>query len=90
MKDMRIMLTMDCEPTTATSDASASGPANWALGERAVLGYWDMARSHGFPVTYFLHPETAVAQASMFNEVLDVAASGKRYMAHYGDLAASR
>ena len=104
MKDIRIVLTMDCEPTTATSDASASGPANWAFGERAVLGYWEMARSHGFPVTYFIHPETAVAQASMFKQLADKGAclglhmhpwkysmwrhAGKRYMAHYGDLPA--
>ena len=104
MKDVRIVLTMDCEPTTATSDASASGPADWALGGRAVLGYWDMARSRGFPVTYFIHPETAVAQASMFNQLADKGAclglhmhpwkysmwrhAGKRYMAHYGDLPA--
>jgi hypothetical protein len=37
MKDVRMVLTMDCEPTTATSDASAPGPADWALGKRAVL-----------------------------------------------------
>ena len=104
MKDIRIVLTMDCEPTTVTSDASASGPADWTVGERAVLGYWDMARSHGFPVTYFVHPETAVAQASMFNQLADQGAclglhmhpwkyslwrhGGRRYMAHYGGLSA--
>ncbi len=104
MKDIRIVLTMDCEPTTATSDASASGPADWALGERAVLGYWELARSHGFPVTYFIHPETAVAQAAMFNQLTGKGAclglhmhpwkysmwrhAGKRFMAHYGALPA--
>ena len=69
MKEIRIVVTMDCEPTTATCDKSASGPGDWALGERAVRGYWEMAQSLGFPVTYFVHPETAVAQTSMFNEL---------------------
>ena len=102
MKEIRIVATMDCEPTTATSDASASGPGDWALGERSVRGYWEMAHSRGFPVTYFVHPETAVAQASIFNELAAQGAclglhmhpwkfsvwrhEGKRYMAHYGDL----
>jgi peptidoglycan/xylan/chitin deacetylase (PgdA/CDA1 family) len=105
MQEIRIVATMDCEPTTATCDKSASGPGDWALGERAVRGYWEMAQSHGFPVTYFVHPETAVAQASMFNELAGKGAclglhmhpwkyslwkhAGKRYMAHYGALPES-
>ena len=71
MKDVRIVPTMGCEPTTATSEASASGPADWAPGERAVRGYSETARSHEFPVTYFIHPETAVAQASMLTQLAD-------------------
>jgi peptidoglycan/xylan/chitin deacetylase (PgdA/CDA1 family) len=55
-------------------------------------------------VTYFIHPETAVAQAAMFKQLADKGAclglhmhpwkysmwrhAGKRYMAHYGDLPA--
>ena len=39
MKEIRIVVTMDCEPTTATCDVSASGPGDWALGERAVLRF---------------------------------------------------
>ena len=105
MKEIRIVVTMDCEPTTATCDKSASGPGDWALGERAVRGYWEMAQSLGFPVTYFVHPETAVAQTSMFNELAGKGAclglhmhpwkyslwkhAGKRYMAHYGALPES-
>jgi hypothetical protein len=103
VKDIHIVVTMDCEPTTATCDRSATGPADWALGERAVLGYWEMAQSHRFPVTYFIHPETAIAQAPMFKQLESQGAclglhmhpwkyslwrhAGKRYMAHYGGLS---
>ncbi len=33
-----MVLTMDCEPTTATSHPSATGPADWHAGEDAVRG----------------------------------------------------
>ena len=102
MKEIRIVVTMDCEPTTATNDVSASGPGDWVLGERAVRGYWEIAQAQGYPVTFFVHPETAVAQAPMFNELAGKGAclglhmhpwkyslwkhAGKRFMAHYGGL----
>ena len=79
MKEVRIVLTMDCEPTTATSHPTATGPRDWAHGERAVRGYWEIAQAHGLPVTYFIHPETALAQAAMFNEL---AAAGEIGRAH--------
>jgi hypothetical protein len=66
MKEIRVVLTMDCEPTTATNSPRASGPADWAQGERAVSGYFNIARSYGLPVTYFLHPEAAISQAGLF------------------------
>ena len=103
MKDIKIVLTMDCEPTTATSDPSATGPHDWALGERAVRGFWEMAAKHGYPITYFVHPEAAQAQAAMFRELEGKGAclglhmhpwkyalwkhGGKRYLAHYGGLS---
>lgn len=102
MKDIRIVLTMDCEPTTATSHPTATGPRDWAHGERAIRGYAEIARSHGFPVTFFVHPEAALAQGAVFNELASQGAclglhmhpwkysvwrhQGRRYMAHYGGL----
>ena len=71
MKEIRILLTMDCEPTIATNSPRASGPADWAQGERAVKGYFNIAQSYGFPVTYFLHPEAAIAQADLFKKFAD-------------------
>lgn len=103
MKEVSIVLTMDCEPTTATSDRSASGPKDLPRGERAVLGYFDIAKSYGFPVTYFIHPETALAQGAMFKDLAKQGAclglhmhpwkfsvwryQQKRFFAHYGGLS---
>ena len=105
MNEIRIIITMDCEPTTATTHPSATGPRDWAQGERAVRGYSEIARSYGFPVTFFIHPETAMAQAGMFNDLARAGAclglhmhpwkyslwrhEGTRYFAHYGGLAES-
>lgn len=103
MDEIRVIVTMDCEPTTATTDPSATGPKDWIAGERAARGYADIARSYGFPVTYFIHPETALAQADVFNDLARQGAclglhmhpwkyslwryGGRRYLAHYGGLS---
>lgn len=105
MKKIKIVVTMDVEPTTATTHPTATGPAEWGLGERAVRGYAELAGDHGFPVTYFIHPEAALAQADMFDELRSRGAclglhihawkyamwrhQSKRYMAHYGGLSES-
>lgn len=101
---IKVVVTMDCEPTTATSHPTATGPATWDLGERATCGYAEIAREFGFPVTYFIHPEAALAQADMFDGLRKQGAclglhihawkyamwrhAGKRYMRHYGGLSA--
>ena len=102
MKKINIVVTMDCEPTTQTTHPTATGPHDWDLGRRATEGYADIVREYGFPVTFFIHPEAAVAQADMFRDLRAGGASlalhmhpwkysmwryqGKRYMAHYGGL----
>lgn len=103
MKEVNVVLTMDCEPTTSTSDRTASGPRDWAQGERAIRGYVGLGRRHGFPVSFFIHPETAIAQAALFKELEADGAclglhvhpwkysrwrhGGKRYFDHYGNLS---
>ncbi|NYT36271.1 hypothetical protein ERD78_05255 [Allopusillimonas soli] len=103
MKSIKVVITMDVEPTTATTHPTATGPANWELGERAVRGYAKIAASYGFPVTFFIHPEAALAQARMFDKLRSQGAclglhihawkysmwrhDGQRYMAHYGGLS---
>ena len=66
MDRLNVVITMDCEPTTELTHGSATGPASWALGERAVTGIAEIARSYGLPMTYFVHPETADAQRELF------------------------
>lgn len=104
MKEIDVVVTMDCEPTTATSDKTGSGPVDFALSEKAIRGYFDIAAGYGFPVTFFIHPETAVGQPELFLELEKRGAclglhmhpwkystwryGRKRYMAHYGGLTA--
>jgi len=96
---------MDCEPTTATSHPAATGPANWSAGEDAVLGYVEVAARYELPVTFFVHPEAAVAQAAMFRDLERNGAclglhmhpwkyalwrhQGRKYFAHYGGLSSA-
>ena len=101
--DIKVVLTMDCEPTTATSDPAATGPADWGAGEDAVRGYVEMAGEYGWPVTFFVHPEAAVAQPALFRDLERQGAclglhmhpwkysrwrhGGTKYFAHYGGLS---
>ena len=103
MQEFKVVLTMDCEPTTATSHPAATGPATWGAGEDAVRGYVEIAARYDLPVTLFVHPEAAVAQSAMFREFERNGAclglhmhpwkyslwrhGGRRYMAHYGGLS---
>lgn len=103
MHEIKVVLTMDCEPTTATSHPAATGPADWSAGEDAVRGYVEIASKYGLPVTLFVHPEAAVSQAAMFRELEAGGAclglhmhpwkysmwrhGGQKYLAHYGGLS---
>jgi hypothetical protein len=103
MQEITIVLTMDCEPTTTTSHPAATGPISWDAGEDAVRGFAELAEEYNLPVTLFIHPEAAVAQAVMFRELEDRGAclglhmhpwkyslwrhQGRKYFAHYGGLS---
>jgi hypothetical protein len=105
MQEIKLVVTMDCEPTTATSHPAATGPATWSIGEDAVRGYVEIAAQYGLPVTLFVHPEAAVAQSAMFRELERGGAclglhmhpwkyslwrhQGQKYMAHYGGLSST-
>jgi hypothetical protein len=104
VQDIHVVLTMDCEPTTATSHPAATGPATWDAGEDAIRGYVEIAAQYGLPVTLFVHPEAAVAQSAMLRELEGNGAclglhlhpwkyslwrhDGRKYLAHYGGLTA--
>ena len=66
MKEINVVITMDCEPITSGTHASATGPNTAELGQRATTGYARIAGSLGFPITFFIHPEMALAQADIF------------------------
>lgn len=103
MKEVAVMMTMDCEPTKATSHPTATGPRSWEDGEAAVRGYWEAGKARGFPITYFIHPETAIGQPELFKQLEKEGAclglhmhpwkysvwrhNSNRFFAHYGDLS---
>lgn len=105
MDRINIAITMDCEPITSLTHASATGPDTWALGERAVRGIAAITRDFGFGITYFIHPEPALAQPDLFRDVEAQGAciglhmhpwkyslsrhGGRRYLEHYGGLSES-
>ena len=102
MKEINVLVTMDCEPTTQTTHAKATGPRDWDHGERAVTGYFDVGMSYGFPATFFIHPETIQAQTKMFKSLESKGAclglhmhpwkysmwryQGKKFMENYGGM----
>jgi peptidoglycan/xylan/chitin deacetylase (PgdA/CDA1 family) len=69
MSEIHIVVTMDCERPTSDTHAAASGPPNLEKAEIWTRAYAEIAAEFGFPVTYFVHPEVAVAQADLFREL---------------------
>lgn len=104
MKEINVLLTMDCEPTLGTTHAQATGPRDWAHGERAVRGYFEIGARYGLPASYFVHPETVLGQGAVFADLEKRGAclglhmhpwkysmwryGQKRYFANYGGLSA--
>lgn len=103
MNEINVVITMDCEPTKETTHSAATGPDTFALSERAICGYFEIAASYGFPVTYFVHPETILMQRDMFKDLQARGACiglhmhpwkysmwrhhGKVYKQHFGEMA---
>jgi len=69
MKEIDIVVTMDCERPVSDTHPLASGPPNLEKAALWTRAYADIAGRYGFPVTFFVHPETAVAQAELFREL---------------------
>jgi hypothetical protein len=103
MREINVVITMDCEPTKETTNPKATGPRDFAHSERAITGYFEIAKSYGFPVTYFVHPETMIVQHDIFRDLKAQGAcvglhmhpwkysqwryGGERFRAHYGELS---
>ena len=63
-----IVLTLDCERPTAETDVLASGPPDRAAARQWTRSFEELCNSHGYPVTYFIHPELADTDADEFLE----------------------
>ncbi|MCB1464207.1 MAG: polysaccharide deacetylase family protein [Nitratireductor sp.] len=103
MNEISIAITMDCEPTLETTHSTATGPKDFAMSERAITGYFEIASTYGYPVTYFVHPETIRVQADLFKELASRGAciglhmhpwkysqwryQSTRYREHFGQLS---
>ena len=73
-KDFYVVLTMDCETalfecSPLAIKLSGSGPSDYEEGERSIRGYFETAADYGYPVTFFAHPEVAVAQSGLLLEL---------------------
>lgn len=67
MKDIHILVTMDVE--VPRQSEKASGPEDWESSAAYIRGYTDLAAAHGYPVSFFLHPETADRHVGLFEEL---------------------
>jgi len=99
MKPIDVLVTMDCEPVRPPerSGTATSGPYSYADSEKFIAGYANLAREYGFPVSFFVHPEAALAHRDQFK---DLERSGAtlglhihpykydpvHYRAHFGEL----
>ena len=73
-RDFYVVLTMDCEPalfecSPLAIKLSGSGPSDYEEGARSIRGYFETAADLGYPVTFFAHPEVAVAQSGLLLEL---------------------
>ena len=67
MKDIYVLVTMDVE--VPRQSPKASGPEDWESSEAYIRGYVEVAAAHGYPVSFFLHPETACRHVALFDEL---------------------
>jgi peptidoglycan/xylan/chitin deacetylase (PgdA/CDA1 family) len=100
MKTINIVVSMDVEPERppGRDGPATSGPNNYADSERFIRGFTGIASEFGYPVSFFVHPEAAVAHA---DQLLDLERDGAtlglhihpykldpvRYRAHFGELS---
>lgn len=67
--DVSVLVTMDVEPVK--QDPNWTGPEDAETSERLIRAYHDIAHSHGFPVSFFIHPEAAELHAELFHDLAD-------------------
>ena len=101
MEEIYVVVTMDCERPRSETHATATGPETYEESDAFIRAYAEIADRHGFPVSFFVHPEVALRQGALFQEL---ERSGSclglhihpwkfldgRYKAHFGGLSAAR
>ena len=68
-KRVFIVVTMDCERPRTETNLKATGPMSWEDSDAFIRGYVKIAHDFNFPVSFFLHPEVAIAQKELFLEL---------------------
>jgi len=100
-REVYVLVTMDVEvPRQAPG---ASGPPDWECSEKYIQAYAELAAEHSFPVSFFMHPETAVRHVALFEKLKRTRAAfieglhlhpwkfaGGKYRAHLGGLTAEK
>ena len=69
MKKIHIVVTMDCERPNTQTHESASGPPDYATSAVWTRAYAGIAGQYGWPVTFFIHPESAQNQTALFHDL---------------------
>lgn len=103
MKVMNIVVTMDCEPVRppGREGPATSGPGSYSDSERFIRGYANLVGEFGCPVSFFVHPEAALAHSAQLLELERAGATlglhihpykldPVRYRAHFGELNETR
>lgn len=71
MNSIYVVISMDCEPVrdAATVTPASSGPVSYEDSATFIRGYTQQAEQYGFPISFFVHPEVAVAHPELFLEL---------------------
>ena len=98
MKEIFVLVTMDVEKALpANRPASTTGPRNYEESAVFIEAYVQRAKSHGFPVSFMIHPEVTHEHKALFNQLEEDGAClglhlhpwkflDGRYKAHFGGL----
>ncbi|MFC1798460.1 hypothetical protein ACFLZL_01475 [Thermodesulfobacteriota bacterium] len=65
MKKIYVVITMDCERPRTETRESATGPQNWDESHEFIIAYVKHAQGYDYPVSFFLHPEVAIAHSDL-------------------------
>lgn len=70
MEKIYIVISMDCEPIRSPENVSltTSGPVSYQDSARLIRAFAATSAEYHFPVSFFIHPEVAIAHPEVFLE----------------------